>query len=187
MPEAIPPSRRPGCPVRAPGKLGPRQIALALCLQSAAFTSLLPKARPYPKSLEPPLKSCLKEKGGETRCCSPAGTAGIPVLPQELEPSPRDLFPEPGRHPLPAPSPSARPGSVGFGSLPPRPLRSTPDSSLTPLELQGLKDPVGGRELLLRITVAWKPSSTQAANRGRVQMCGLLGWEWQGKGSWAIA
>ena len=88
---AIPP---PGLPGTRAGKLGPRQIALALCLQSAAFTSLLPKARPYPKSLEPPLKSCLKEKGGETRCYSPAGTAGIPVLPQELEPSPRDLFPD---------------------------------------------------------------------------------------------
>ena len=53
-----------------------------------------------------------------------------------------------------------------------------------------LKDPLGGQEPLLRIAVACvevKPGSTQAANRGRVQMCGLLEWEWQGKVSWALA
>ena len=50
--------------------------------------------------------------------------------------------------------------------------------------------PLGGQEPFLQIAVACvevKPGSTQAANRGRVQMCGLFGWKWQGKVSWALA
>ena len=138
MPEAIPPSRRPGCPVRAPGKLGPRQIALALCLQSAAFTPSSRKLAPTPSPLSHRSSLASRRKAGKhaaacaTRSCfgpvvvqpqhmlsviagltrvriplchSPAHRRNrwYPLaFPQELEPSPRDLFPEPGRHPLPA-------------------------------------------------------------------------------------